>query len=62
MLAPTGFIAGGSHATIADLFAYEELGQNQARYANCTDFSGHPHIEAWLAETGSTLTAAARSL
>lgn len=48
MLAATGFIAGGPHATIADLFAYEELGQNQAKYANCTDFSGHPHIETWL--------------
>lgn len=48
MLASTGFIAGGTQATIADLVAYEELGQNQAKYANCSDYRGHPHIEAWL--------------
>ncbi len=50
MLEPSGFLAGGPHATLADLFAYEELGQNQAKYANCTDYGGHPRIEAWLAE------------
>ena len=50
MLARTGFIAAGPHPTIADLFAYEELGQNQAKYANCTDYSAYPQIRTWFIE------------
>lgn len=48
MLAQSGFIAGGAHPTLADLSAYEELGQNQARYANCTDYGAYPRIRVWF--------------
>ncbi len=47
MLSRSAFLAG-EDATLADLSAYQELGQNQPKYANCTDFSGYPHIEKWL--------------
>ncbi len=43
------FLAGES-LTLADLSAYEELGQNQPRFANCTDYRPYPHIRRWLAE------------
>ncbi|NNL85871.1 MAG: glutathione S-transferase family protein [Myxococcales bacterium] len=48
LLATSGFIAGGTGPTLADLSAYEELGQNQPKYANCTDFSPYPRIRRWL--------------
>ena len=35
---------------MADLFAYEELGQNQAQYANCTDYTASPNIRRWFLE------------
>ena len=38
----------GSHPTLADIAAYEELGQNQACFANVLDYSGMPHIQRWL--------------
>ncbi len=50
MLAHSGFLAGGSVPTLADLFAYEELGQNQAQYANCTDYTASPNIRRWFLE------------
>lgn len=50
MLARTGFLAAGSRPTIADLVAYEELGQNQAKYANCTDYGAYPRIRTWFTE------------
>ena len=46
----TAFIAGTAAPTLADIAAYEELGQNQARFANCTDFSAYPAIGRWLDE------------
>lgn len=49
MLKRCRFIAGPT-ATLADISAYEELGQNQAKYANCTDYISYPHIQRWLAE------------
>ncbi len=51
MLADTDFLSG-DHLTIADIVAYEELGQNQARFANCTDYRPYPHIRAWLQNMG----------
>ena len=48
MLATTPYIAGDS-PTLADIAAYEELGQNQAKYANCTDFAPYTNIVRWLA-------------
>jgi len=47
MLATLPYLAG-PQVTIADIVAYEELGQNQASYANCTDFAPYPHIRTWL--------------
>ena len=47
MLAKSPFLAGDS-LTLADISAYEELGQNQPRYANCTDYDGYPAIGEWL--------------
>lgn len=47
MLAESAFIAGPA-VTLADISAYEELGQNQAKYANCTDYDPYPHIRRWL--------------
>ena len=47
MLAQAEFITG-STVTIADICAYEELGQNQLKFANCTDYAPYPHIEKWF--------------
>ena len=47
MLARSTFIVG-DRPTLADISAYEELGQNQSRYANCTDYSPFVHIRRWL--------------
>ena len=47
MLTTTPFIAG-AQLSLADIVAYEELGQNQARYANCTDYTPYPQIQRWL--------------
>lgn len=49
MLASNTYIAG-STPTLADISAYEELGQNQAKYANCTDFEGYSNIRRWFLE------------
>ena len=38
MLAADAFLAG-PEPTLADISAYEELGQNQAKYADCTDYT-----------------------
>lgn len=51
MLTESPFLAG-ERATLADVSAYEELGQNQAKYANCTDYSSFPSIERWLVRMG----------
>lgn len=48
MLAEHDYLTG-PNLTLADISAYEELGQNQAKYANCTDYSLFPNIERWLA-------------
>ena len=42
----------GANLSLADISAYEELGQNQARYANCTDYSEFQHIQRWLEKMG----------
>lgn len=47
MLAEQAYLAGPT-ATLADIVAYEELGQNQPKYADCSDYSGLPNIERWL--------------
>jgi glutathione S-transferase len=47
MLGSTDFIAG-STVSLADISAYEELGQNQAKYANCFDYELHPNIRRWF--------------
>ena len=47
MLAKSSFICG-DQLTIADIVAYEELGQNQSKFANCTDYTGYPHITRWF--------------
>ena len=51
MLGVRDYIAG-DHPTLADIAAYEELGQNQAKYANCTDFEPYPNIRRWLVDMG----------
>ena len=40
----------GESVTLADISAYEELGQNQAKYANCTDYTPYPNICRWLVD------------
>ena len=47
MLAADPFLAGTTY-TIADICAYEELGQNQAKYANCIDYNPYPNIQRWF--------------
>ena len=49
MLAASRFLAG-EQPTIADIVAFEELGQNQQKFANCTDYTEHPNITRWLAQ------------
>ncbi|MEM7218594.1 MAG: glutathione S-transferase family protein [Pseudomonadota bacterium] len=44
----TPFIAATASPSLADIVAYEELGQNQPRFANCEDYTPYPAIEAWL--------------
>ncbi len=36
--------------TLADIAAYEEIGQNQPRYANCEDYGPYPGIRRWLTD------------
>lgn len=40
----------GEHVTIADLAAYVEIGQMQARFTNVYDFSPFPKVRRWLAD------------
>tara|TARA_Y100001934_G_scaffold259782_1_gene331387 strand:+ start:2767 stop:3537 length:771 start_codon:yes stop_codon:yes gene_type:complete len=47
MLGRSAFLAGDS-ATLADISAYEELGQNQPKFANCEDYSEYPNIRRWF--------------
>ena len=47
MLGRSAFLAGDS-ATLADISAYEELGQNQPKFANCEDYSEYPSIRRWF--------------
>jgi glutathione S-transferase len=49
MLATSTFIAGPT-VTLADISAYEELGQNQEKYANCTDYKKYSNITRWFIE------------
>ena len=49
MLAESKYIAGPG-LSLADICAYEELGQNQAKYANCIDYQPYPHIQCWFLE------------
>ena len=49
MLAETGAFLAGARPTLADIAAYEELGQNQPKYANVQEYSRHPNIRRWLA-------------
>ena len=49
MLRESAFLAGPT-VTLADVSAYEELGQNQAKYANCTDYGPYPDIRRWLVD------------
>lgn len=51
-LADDRWIADTKQPSIADIAAYEELGQNQPKYANCTDYSAYPAIENWLKRMG----------
>jgi glutathione S-transferase len=48
MLDHNPYLAGDA-PTIADIAAYEELGQNQPKYANCTNYEPHANIQRWLA-------------
>lgn len=52
MLNDNRWIARTEQASIADLSAYEELGQNQPQYANCTDYTDYPNIRRWLTAMG----------
>ena len=47
MLGRSAFLAGDM-VTLADISAYEELGQNQPKFANCEDYSSYPNIRRWL--------------
>ena len=47
MLSRNAYLAG-SAATVADIVAYEEIGQNQPKYANCLDYSDYSNIQRWL--------------
>ncbi len=49
MLRGSPYLAGAT-VTLADISAYEELGQNQARYANCTDYEPYPNIRRWFGD------------
>lgn len=51
-LATAPWIAQTSTPSIADITAYEELGQNQQKYANCMDYSPYPNLRSWLVRMG----------
>ena len=46
-LSKSTFLAG-DQLTIADLAAYVEIGQLQARFTNVYDFSPYPNVSRWL--------------
>jgi len=48
MLESGQWLAGTDQASLADVSAYEEVGQNQPDYANCMDYSAYPNIRRWL--------------
>ena len=48
MLEETGAFLTGPNLTIADISCYEELGQNQPKFANVQSFSEFPSICRWL--------------
>ena len=48
MLSRSRFIATPDRATLADISAYEEIGQNQRKFANCDDYGPYPNIQRWL--------------
>ena len=50
MLSRSRFIATDDHATLADISAYEEIGQNQPKFANCDDYGPYPNIRRWLVD------------
>jgi glutathione S-transferase len=47
-LAKTSFILSDT-PTIADISAYQEIGQCQEKYCDLMDFSAYPKVRAWLA-------------
>lgn len=51
-LAEDSWIAQTKTPSIADICAYEELGQNQQKYANCIDYSPYPALKRWLRRMG----------
>ncbi|MFT5176435.1 MAG: hypothetical protein ACI8W7_004631 [Gammaproteobacteria bacterium] len=48
MLSRFRFIATDDRATLADVSAYEEIGQNQQKFASCDDYGPYPNIRRWL--------------
>ena len=47
-LAKTPFVLSQT-PTIADISAYQEIGQCQAKYCDLLDFSAYPKLTAWMA-------------
>jgi len=47
-LADSSFIGGADHMTIADLIAYEEVGQIGPKFMNLVCFDPYPNIRAWV--------------
>jgi glutathione S-transferase len=47
-LAKTPFVLSRT-PTIADISAYQEIGQCQTKYCDLLDFSNYPKVQAWMA-------------
>ena len=48
-LAQTEWLAGGDGPSLADISAYQEIGQCQDKFVDVFDFGPFPHVRAWMA-------------
>ena len=48
-LAQTEWLAGGDGPSLADISAYQEIGQCQEKFIGVFDFGPFPNVRAWMA-------------
>ncbi len=48
-LSSNQWLAGGDGPSLADIAAYQEIGQCQNKFVDLLDFTSYPNIVAWMA-------------